>query len=189
MTRILLVRHAEPAAPWHVADDPGLSEQGVTQAEATAEALVHVQPARVLTSPMRRCQETAAPLAQRLSLTPDLEPRVTEVPSPATADRQAWLRATFPGAIEGGEARGWGACGGEVLRWRADVIAALCALQDDAVVFTHYVAINAAVSAALDVDLAMVCRPAHASVTELSSEQGVLRLVAHGAQVDGRRIA
>ncbi|MES1198678.1 MAG: histidine phosphatase family protein [Pseudomonadota bacterium] len=189
MTRILLIRHAEPSAPWHVEHDPGLSELGFRQAEAAAEALEATRGIRVVTSPLKRCQETAAPFAARVGAAPFVEPRVTEVPSPAVTDRQVWLRETFPGALDGGEPRGWAACGVGVLRWRDGVVAALGELTEDTAVFTHFVAINAAVSAALARDQAIVCRPAHASITELACENGVLRLVSLGAQVGGGKVA
>ncbi|HVY85271.1 MAG TPA: histidine phosphatase family protein [Caulobacterales bacterium] len=189
MTRIFLIRHGEPTAPWHAADDPGLSALGAAQAEAAAAELARHAPGRIISSPLRRCRETAVPFATASGFAPLIEPRVAEVPSPPLADRQGWLRATFPGAVEGGAARGWDACGETILRWRRDIVAALCGLEDHTAVFTHFIAINAAVSAALGRDEAIVCRPAHASITELVCADGTLKLVSMGAQVDGRTIA
>jgi broad specificity phosphatase PhoE len=49
-------------------------------------------------------------------------------------------------------------------------------------VFTHYVAINAIVGAALGVDDTIVCRPAYASITTLDADGDGLRIVALGAE-------
>jgi hypothetical protein len=56
-------------------------------------------------------------------------------------------------------------------------------------VFTHFIAINVIVGAALGVEHTIVCTPDHASITEIDIGAGALRLVRHGAsmQVDDVR--
>jgi broad specificity phosphatase PhoE len=75
MTRALLLRHGESVAnadPRAIAlpDETGdrLSERGRGQARAAAEALKGAGIVRLLSSPMRRAQETAAPLSDALGL-------------------------------------------------------------------------------------------------------------------------
>ena len=182
MARIRLVRHGEAAAAWGGSDnDPGLSELGHHQAEATAQALASDPPARILTSPLRRCRETAAPMATILGLDPSVAPEVAEVPTPADlcdADRGDWLRSAFAGA--------WSTVsGGDYLAWRGGV-ARFAEGCEDAVVFTHFVAINAVVSAALDDPRVVVFRPANASVTTLELIDGRLRVVELGAEAETR---
>jgi broad specificity phosphatase PhoE len=65
-TRVLLLRHAETAAPdcFHGAEsDVGLGPRGVLQAEAAARFLAAYRPDAVLSSALRRARETAAPIA------------------------------------------------------------------------------------------------------------------------------
>lgn len=68
--QLLVVRHARP----HRADgedataDPVLTELGVKQAEATADFLTGETVDHVVASPLRRAQQTAHPLAVRLSV-------------------------------------------------------------------------------------------------------------------------
>jgi alpha-ribazole phosphatase len=67
VTRILLCRHAEPEA-WAKgrfcgALDVALSDAGRAQADALAAGLSEEQVAAVITSPARRCVETAGPIA------------------------------------------------------------------------------------------------------------------------------
>jgi broad specificity phosphatase PhoE len=174
MAILRLVRHAEPAGAWGEDPDPGLSRRGAEQAQACAAELLHVG-GIIVTSPLRRCRETAAPLA-RLRGVADMriEPAVAEIVAPDdVADRRAWLADLFAGGR-------WTAAG--LGAWRDQVTAALLAVGEDATVFTHYVAINAAVSAALGDQRVAVCDPAHASVTVLEAAGGTLRLVALGAQ-------
>jgi broad specificity phosphatase PhoE len=67
MTQIWIVRHGEAAASWEKDPDPGLSMLGQQQAEKTAHALLDLVPegATLLSSPLKRAQETAAAFAQK----------------------------------------------------------------------------------------------------------------------------
>ena len=183
MARIRLIRHGEAAAVWGGGDDdPGLSDAGRTQALAAADRLALDPPRRLLTSPMRRCLETAAPLAERLGLGPQVAPEVTEVPTPAALApdaRSAWLRKAFAGTWEEME-------GGDYLAWRDGVARFVAGMADGTAVFTHFVAINAAVSFATDDPRTVVFRPGNASVTLLEAECGRLRVVELGAEAETR---
>lgn len=84
MALILLVRHGDNdwvkekrLAGW----TPGvhLNERGRQQAEALAERLGHLPVAAIYSSPLERCLETAAPLAQRRQLEVQPLPAVGEV--------------------------------------------------------------------------------------------------------------
>ena len=81
-TRVLLLRHAETAAPYlfHGAEsDIGLSERGRQQAEAIGPILAAERPVVVVSSAMRRAIETAEPIARacgvELLIEPDLHER------------------------------------------------------------------------------------------------------------------
>ena len=183
MARIRLIRHGEAAAQWGGGDpDPGLSDAGRLQAEAAALVLMQDPPARLVTSPLRRCRETADALARRLGREPAVAVEAAEVPTPAglpDGERGAWLKAAF--------ASTWAEIpGGEYLRWRDGVAAFVAGLEDGTAVFTHFVAINAAVSAALGDPRALVFRPGNASVTTLHAHEGRLQLVELGAEAETR---
>ena len=174
MPILRLVRHAEPAAAWGADPDPGLSSLGASQAEACAQALAPMG-GLILSSPLRRCRETAAPLAGLLGIEAiRIEPAVAEIVAPVGIDdRQAWLRDLFARGVWTDPGLG---------AWRDRVVEALMSLDADATVFTHYLAINAAVSAATGKPRIAVCDPAHVSVTVLESADGRLRLRELGAQ-------
>lgn len=183
MARLFLIRHGEPEAAWGGADDnPGLSELGRVQAAEAARTLAALGPLAVLTSPMRRCRETTAPYAELVGLAALIEPRVSEVPTPeGIADRRTWLQDNFP--WRSGAARSWATLAPGLLNWREEMLGWARGLERDAAVFSHFIAINVLVSAALGRDQTIVCKPDYASITELEISSSGLRLVRHGAEM------
>jgi broad specificity phosphatase PhoE len=180
MSRIYLVRHGRAAADWGSHLDPALDEVGRAQAAAMARDLASNGPLALVTSPLRRTRETAAALERRWQTRARIEPRVGEVPSPVEdlAARAEWLRGVMPGR--------WHELGEALQRWRAAVIEALCAIEEDTVVISHYIAINAAVGSALRDERVTCFRPDHCSRTVLDVVDGRLVLVALGAEAATR---
>lgn len=84
---LLLVRHGEsqaanPDRPFPLVDgrgDPELSPLGREQAVLIADRLTATRVDAVYVTSLRRTAETAAPLAQRLGLVPEVEPDLAEV--------------------------------------------------------------------------------------------------------------
>ncbi|SRR5581483_2036182 len=173
---LLLVRHGEAAAGWGADADPGLSAIGQMQAQELADAVVREQRRPIVTSPLRRCRETAQPLAAAWDVTPVIEPRVGEIeaPDPDLAARAEWLRDLLP--------RSWHEVDAEVRAWRDDVVSYLTSLTEDTVVFTHFVAINAAIGAATGDDRIVCRRAGNCSRTLLRVEDGRLVLVDEPAE-------
>ncbi len=182
MSRVYMIRHGKPAATWgdHVDADPGLDVLGREQALAAAEALMALpdpeRPLKVFTSPLRRCQETAGPLARRLGVDPLVEPAVAEIPTPArlsSAERGPWLRRAF--------AATWSTIEGDIDYglWR-DRVAEAVARHAGAAIFSHFVAINAAVSAATGEGAVLSFEPDHASITTFEVVDGALVLLERG---------
>ncbi|QGZ95107.1 histidine phosphatase family protein [Terricaulis silvestris] len=184
MPRLFLVRHAEPATSWGgEALDPGLSDLGREQAEAAAKSLSAIGNLAVVSSPMLRCRETAAPYAALRGVAPRIEPRVSEVVAPASVqDRRNWLRETFPWD-DGVVRRQWNDVAEDLRAWREACGAALREMTTDTVVFTHFIAINAIVSAASKSAETIVFRPAHCSITELELASTGLRVVRLGGEM------
>jgi broad specificity phosphatase PhoE len=75
-TYVLLVRHGLPEVDG--SKDPGLSEVGRAQALALADHLAPEHLTAAYSSHLRRAQETAAPLAERLGLAVVLDPELRE---------------------------------------------------------------------------------------------------------------
>jgi broad specificity phosphatase PhoE len=183
MPRILLIRHGEPETNWGGGDpDPGLSLRGREQAAAAASRLADFGKLAVYSSPMRRCRETAAPYTTAVSRSPIIEPRVSEVVAPpGVTDRRQWLLANFPWQNPSAR-RAWRELDPGIREWRDTVLEAIHAIREDAAVFTHFIAINAMTGAALGQEHTIVCAPGYASITEIETDGGRLRLIARGAE-------
>jgi broad specificity phosphatase PhoE len=180
---LFLIRHGEPFAAWGGGDpDPGLSEAGRAQAEKAVQSLAARGAAHIVSSPMRRCRETAAPFCAQIGVAAEIDVRVSEVATPpGISDRRTWLQSNFP--WRGGPGRSWASLDPGLHRWRKDVLSAVATLPDQTAVFTHFIAINVIVGAALAHENTIVCRPNYASITELVSEDGALHLVSLGEEM------
>jgi broad specificity phosphatase PhoE len=171
-----MIRHAKPSATWGHAnsEDPGLDELGRQQAGAARDALLAIpeafRPKKVISSPLRRCQETALPFAHALGVDLIIDPVFGEVPTPAAVgleDRAAWLKEAFSGR--------WDAIRGDrdYEAWRRSIADALPSYEGCAV-FSHYVAINGAVSFVTGNPMVLAFRPDHASITTFSVQDGAV---------------
>ena len=178
MTRLYLVRHGQPLARYDQDHDPGLDDVGRAQADAAARELAHLGPIAVVTSPLRRTRETAAPFERQWEVTASVDPAVGEInaPSEDLGERSAWLVEILRGQ------RRWHDLDTERQRWRDEVVGALLALDTDTLVTTHYMAINAAVGAATGDDRVVNFRPDNCSCTVLETDGGRLTLVELGRQ-------
>ena len=182
MPTILLVRHGQAAAGFGSHRDPGLDDVGRAQAEATAEELAarFEEPVPIYSSPLKRAQETAAPLARRWESEVILEPRVAEIPSPTEdlRERARWLQGVMAGK--------WTDLPEELLRWRQEMIDCVVGFETDAVVFCHFIAINVVVGAATGAEELIVFRPDNGSVTDVGTEREAIRLLSLGHEDDTR---
>src|ERR1700693_5457546 len=100
MARIYMVRHGKAAAGFGEDMDPGLDALGHAQAQAVAQKLSPIGPLPILSSPLRRTQETAVPLAKLWTRAPIIETAVAEIPSPkgmTLEGRVQWLRGVMAG--------------------------------------------------------------------------------------------
>lgn len=173
--RLILVRHGRPdeedAATPH---DPPLNADGRRQAEAAARLLKEEGVTRIVASPLRRAQQTAAPLAAGLGLP------IETIDLWAEADRGAIrYRSTETLRAEGGEA--WSHfladpiryLGGDPAAFRTGVLTALNSTvageppQARVVVFTHGMPINIVLSHALGLGSITCFLVGYGSVTRL----------------------
>jgi len=183
MSRVYLIRHAKPSATWGGDDDdPGLDAQGQAQAEAAAQTLLALPPdqcpTRVVSSPLRRCRETAHPFADAIGATLEIDPAVGEIPTPSALsaeERGPWLRKAFAGR--------WADIEGDLDydAWRGTVLSAV-ASREHAAVFSHFVAINAVLTRLAGEPQVITLRPDHASISVFDLKDGVLTLIERGPE-------
>lgn len=171
---IHLIRHAQAEKGVEVLD-PGLSELGRSQADAAAAALRETSAARLLSSPLARTRETAEPIAHARGLQLELEPAVAEVfvPGQSVAERQRMLGPLLAGC--------WSEQSVKLRDWRQRVLDVLVGLGSaDTLIVSHFVAINAAIGAALGDDRVTVERIANASITRIVVDAGSLKIQSIG---------
>jgi broad specificity phosphatase PhoE len=175
MALLHLVRHGQAEAGYGDDPDPGLDDHGRDQALAVADVLAPLGPLPILVSPLRRCRETAEPLAHRWGAGVVIEPAITEVAAPVDdlARRSAWLRDAM--------SRRWPELEPAPRAWRRRLVARLLEVDSDTVLVTHFVAINAAIGEAVGDDRFLVERLANASITTLERRGEGLHLVRSGA--------
>lgn len=181
VTRVYLVRHGRAAAGWDTDPDPGLDDEGRRQAAATAQALSILPDMPLVSSPLRRCRETAAFLASEWRHDEmSIESRVAEIPSPdgvPLAERVTWLREAMGGT--------WAALGPRYTAFRDGVVDFVRTLERDTVIFSHFIAINVIIGACVGDDRLVIASLDNASVTIVDvDEHGGLTLMRTGRQAD-----
>jgi broad specificity phosphatase PhoE len=177
--RLILVRHGRASSGWDSHPDPDLDDVGRAQANAASDALAAVGPLALRTSPLRRCRQTALPLARRWDARAIVDPYVTELPSPQGVpmpERGAWLRDAIQGH--------WSDLGPRLLAYRARLVAHVASIERDTVIVSHFIAINALIGAATDDDRIVIASLDNCSRTTFDARHGNLRLVETGTEAD-----
>lgn len=180
MPKIYMVRHGHAAAGFDVAD-PGLDELGKKQAEEAAAKLKPLGPLAIVSSPLLRTRETAQPLSRAWNREPVVEDAVAEIPTPPqynTVDRVPWLRKFMSGS--------WREADVTLAAWREHAVAALKAVREDTVIFSHFVAINVGVGHVLGDDRVVVFSPDNCSITVFETDGHALKLIERGHEAQTR---
>jgi len=180
MAKIYLVRHGRAVSSWGLEKDPGLDELGHAQARTAAQQLAPLGPFPIITSPLSRARQTSTPLAAIWQIEPGIDSRVGEIrfPSETPADRVRWLKEVM--------ADRWSNLDRNLQAWRQAVIETLCSLTTETAIFSHFIAINAAVGFAIEDDRVVSFRPDNASITVLETDGNSLNLVKRGDEADTR---
>jgi broad specificity phosphatase PhoE len=179
MSLVHLVRHGRAAAGWDLDPDPGLDDVGVEQVRRLVEQLGGLAARPVVTSPLRRCRETAAPLAARWQVGAAVDETIREIPSPIgvpMGQRVGWLCDAMNGT--------WTDLGGRYLAYRDDVLENIVSRSVDTVVVSHFIAINAVIGACLGNDRLVSRSLDNASVTVVETAPSGLTLVEIGREAD-----
>jgi broad specificity phosphatase PhoE len=176
MAIVYLVRHGEAAASWGESNDPGLSVLGKTQAINAASELSQLAAMPVISSPKLRAIETAQPLAQLWSVDITIEPRVTEIPTPIDiSDRSVWLKNIMKS--------NWQDMDADMLAWQKNMVAALSELTEPAIVFCHFMVINAVAAWVSKQAPVLQQMPNYASLNQVTIENGQLVNFVAGKQL------
>ena len=197
---LILIRHAEPQriAPGRgVPADPGLTDLGHDQAARLADWLAPERVDAVLSSPMRRAQETATPIAVAHGLDIEIVPGLIEYDANSDhyipmeemkASDDPRLKAMIEGRWEE-----FGADGVEAFRLRvAQTLDEIIAAHpgERVVAVCHGGIINVASALVMEMDRHLWFEPHYTSVTRIVASRSGVRSMAslnERAHLDGRR--
>ena len=181
--RIALVRHGRASAGWDTALDPALDKLGRSQAAEVAQKLVSIfgeTEIEIISSPLMRCQQTAKPFAKLVSADVRICSEVAEIPSPVgieMSDRVDWLRKVMQG--------NWADLGANYLEFREAIIRFVEKIEQNTVIFSHFIAINAIVGSIIKDDRLVIHKLDNCSITVLEiASDGALRIVQSGHEAD-----
>jgi probable phosphoglycerate mutase len=166
-SHIILIRHGEASAGWSVHPDPGLSESGREQAAETGKSLIEeISSYQLVSSPKKRAIETMEVMIEKKECSFQLDSRFIEIPSNNIhADKKRdWLINIFTTPIkELPEA---------VKEWRNNLISWLEDIEDNFIVTTHFMVINALISYLTSNNKISYFHPDYASRTEIFIKNG-----------------
>lgn len=178
MPLLYFVRHGKAAAAWGESVDPGLDDLGRKQADVACQRLEGLPKMPIVSSPLKRCQETSDPLCRTWGQHARIEPGVAEIPSPTDnlSERGAWLKTIMSGT--------WNDCEDWVREWRDSVIDTVMKIETDTVVFSHFIAINVVVGHAMGDDRVIVFRPDNCSITKIEVAGDAVRVIERGHEAE-----
>ena len=194
MIKIYLVRHGEATEGW-TSQDPPLSELGKSQAQSLVTFMDSVidessiNNTNVLSSPLKRCKETASLALQKKYLEIVINDNFRELPSP-TLDlekRVNWLRRILPltwsELLKDKETIDSGV---NFNQWKKNIMSNIYSLKKDTIIFTHFVVINAVIGEILKSNKIINFQPANCSITEISKINDKLKIVKLGKSLESK---
>ena len=177
---IYLIRHGEAGKSWDEDPDPGLSNEGEKQSIKLVSKLsddFKKLNFKVISSPLLRAQETAIPLKEEFGFDIKINKNFAEIPSPGIElyQRSAWLKEIFKVSIAELEQ--------PQQEWRNTIIQSIQNIQEDTIIFSHFMVINCAVGWLSNFDKLVGFYPDNCSVTKIVNRKGKLQLVQIGNEL------
>jgi len=177
---IFIIRHGEAAKLWDEDPDPSLSEKGQLQSNGIVQKLINEldgKEFKVLSSPLKRARETAAPLQKKLGFEIKIDDTFAEIPSPeiTLSDRKNWLKSIFDTNV---------ADLGEVQKnWRDGIINSISRLEEHTVIFSHFMVINCVVGWLEKRSQMVSFYPDNCSITKIEIDDNTIKLVTKGEEL------
>ena len=139
---IILVRHGEASASWSEDPDPGLSKDGINQAKSLCEDenLKNLQDFKFISSPRQRAQETSSFLSSKLNKVIEVSNVFDEIPAKRVLleDKMDWLKGIASMPIRDLPI--------SVQEWNERIIDTTLSINQDSIIFTHFMVMNAVVT-------------------------------------------
>ena len=173
MATLALVRHGKSELGFDEALNSDLSLIGVKQAKDAALHLAErYTPRRILSSPLIRARRTAEPLAEIWGQPVEIAEALTEIPTPRRPDQSSlkWRRPWLDNIMT----QRYCNLDYEIETWRSNLYMFLTSQTEDAIIFTHYLTINAAKGMAIGDERVVLCNPGYCEVEQLTVLDGVI---------------
>ncbi len=181
--QIALVRHGRASGGWDTALDPELDDLGRGQARDTANKLNQIfvgKEVEIISSPLLRCRQTADAFVKFRELPVRVCAEVTEIPSPIGIEmsgRVDWLRGVMRGK--------WSDLDENYRAFRDGLVEFVRAIERDAVIFSHFIAINAVIGSLTNDDRLVIRSLDNCSITLLERDAtGKLQIAQSGHEAD-----
>ena len=163
---LLLIRHGEASASFGEHTDPGLSEKGKQQAHNLMETLSkeNFDNFKFISSPKLRAVETAHPLKLQYNKDLVVQNQFSEIPSDDIPphEKQDWLRGVMSQEIK--------TLPEAVKLWQNNIMSTLLNIDSNAIIFSHFMVINAVAASVLKNNKLLYFYPDYTSCTRLSVE-------------------
>ena len=145
---IIFIRHGEAANRWGDHPNPGLSKKGIVQSNNLLKhkELQHLEKYSFLSSPKLRAIETAEPLAKKFNKEVVIDDTFIEIPSDniKSNDKQKWLEEIIK--CKNNDLPNF------VKSWKRNIFDKTQSFNINVVIFSHFMVINALVSALAKTD-------------------------------------
>jgi len=177
---IYLVRHGQAGKSWDEDPDPGLSDKGKEQSKKLVAELdndfIRLN-FKAISSPLARAQETAIPLQEKYGFNIDINKTFAEIPSPGIelSQRSAWLKEIFKVKVDALE--------DPQQEWRGAIIQSIQDIEEDTIIFSHFMVINCVVGWINNFDNLVGFYPDNCSVTKILNKKSRLELMQVGNEL------
>tara|TARA_B100001029_G_C14916611_1_gene369585 strand:+ start:57 stop:620 length:564 start_codon:yes stop_codon:yes gene_type:complete len=160
---IIFIRHGEAANRWGDHPNPGLSKKGIVQSNNLLKhkELQHLEKYSFLSSPKLRAIETAEPLAKKFNKEVVIDDTFIEIPSDniKSNDKQKWLEEIIK--CKNNDLPNF------VKSWKRNIFDKTQSFNINVVIFSHFMVINALVSALAKTDKLLYFYPDYTSVVKI----------------------
>jgi len=163
---LLLIRHGEASASFGEHSDPGLSNRGKEQANNLIDTFSkeNLNNFKFISSPKLRAVETAQPLKLQYNKDLVVQNQFSEIPSDDIPphEKQDWLRGVISQEIK--------TLPEAVKLWQNNIMSTLLNIDSDAIIFSHFMVINAVAASVLKNNKLLYFYPDYTSCTKLLVE-------------------
>ena len=163
---IILVRHGEASASWSEDLDPGLSIDGINQAKKLCEdeSLKNLHNFKFISSPRERAQVTSSFLSSKLNKVIEINDVFDEIPAKGVLleDKMEWLKSIASMPIKDLPI--------SVQKWNEKIIDTILSINQDSIIFTHFMVMNAVVAYAKQFSKLVNISPDYTSTIKITAK-------------------